>query len=109
MKFGWPQVAELAFVTFADFSIQRIEQNNPAGGDAHMNDAAIIGRPFTIDQVPLGKFIHQSGDVRGAGYQTGGQVERGHFFGLGGAQQPKRIILLGGEIMAGEELVFEQP
>ena len=99
----------MAFVTFADFRLQRIEQNNPAGGDAHMNDAAIIGRPFAIDQIPLGQFIDEAGDIRGARYETGSQVKRGHLFGSGGAEKAQGVVLLGRKTMPVEQLIFKQP
>ena len=99
----------MVLVAFADFGVEGVEQDDAAVGDADVDDAAVIGRAFAIDEIAVGEFVDQTGDIRGAGDESGGKVERGDFFGPGCAKEAEGVVLLGGEIMAGEEFVFEQP
>ncbi len=102
------EMVQLPAMTFDDVGSEFVEQGQARGGDADEHNPAVIRRPLAIDQTAFDKFIEQAGDIRGSGNQPGCQVEGLHALGVSRAKQTHRVILLGGDAVLLEKLVFKQ-
>src|SRR5579872_6888940 len=102
-------MAELANMTIANRRLQLAQQSQARASDADAHDAAVVGGAIALDQTPLLELVEEPGDVGGAGNKPRGQIERPQRVWMLRPQQPQRVVLLGGEVPAGEKLVFEHP
>ena len=86
----------------------RSSSASPAAVNGHENCTA-VGRGARPGNEPaLLQPVEHAGDVGRPRHQSLGQRERRHRL-LRGPQQAKKVVLLGGKVEAGEELVFEHP
>src|SRR5262245_57347717 len=107
VEFLGRQVAELAGVAAADRLAQLVQQGEAGVGEADVDDAAVVGGAVARHEAALLQLVQQAGDVRGARHQPGGEVERAQLAGVDAAQQAQGVVLLRGQVEAGEQLVLQ--
>jgi hypothetical protein len=106
--FGRLEMVELLAMTFDHLRGDFVEQRDAGWRNSDQHDAAVISRPLTIDQAAFDQPIEQACDVRRAGDEPGGKAQGLHALRVGGAEEPHRVVLLGGDAVLLEELVFEE-
>ncbi len=103
------QMPKLAQVALANLLIELHKQVLARGGQTHVHRAPVVGWALSLNQAVFVELVQQTGDVRGAGYQPARQYERWNFCRMRRAQKPQGVVLLGSQLKAAEQLVFERP
>ena len=97
---------ELLLVALPDRLFELLEQFQAGIGNADLHDAAVVGHPLAADEVPLVEAVEHPRDVRGVRDQPRRQDERRQRARMLGLEQPEGVVLLGGQVVAGEQLVL---
>src|SRR5688572_19524951 len=98
---------QLPPMTLPNLRRQLREQRLPPFRDPHPNDPTVIHRPFPIHQPPLRQPIHQPRNIRRPGNQPRPQLQRSHPLRMRRLQKPKRVVLLGRQLMARKQLILQ--
>jgi len=100
-------VTELAVTAGDDLVGQVVEERRAGPGDRDGDDAAVVGTAVAADQTASLEPVEEPGNVRGPRHQPAGEGERWQRVGGGVGENPQGVVLLGGEVVAIEDLLFE--
>ena len=101
------EVAELPGMAGADFVLQLFEQSEAGSGDTHLDHSAVVGHAAAGDEAALVELVEQPSDIGGPRDEPAGEGQGGQRGGMLGAEESEGVVLLGGEVEAGEQVVFD--
>ena len=104
LQVGGRHVAQLPAAAPADVGGQRRQKLRAGSGDRHPHDAAVGREPLSPHETPPLQPIDEPRDVGGPRDEAGGQRQRGERLGRGVGQHSQRVVLLGRQAVAIEDL-----
>ena len=97
------EVGELIAVQAVDRGVERGAAATAGGGEAHANDAAIVGAARACDPAALVKPVHEAGDVGDAVDELRADLGAGHACARALDQDPQHVELRRGQPVAPEQ------
>ena len=99
----------LGQVHLMDWLCEFLDEGHAWRCDGDQHRAAVLDGANTFDPSSLLESVEHSGDIGRTRDQTRGQLKGWHGHGVRRLQQPQHVVLLGRQVVLGQQFILESP